>query len=195
MEMIFATQNRNKVKEAQAYLGDGFKLILPSDLGISEEIPETGSTLEENALQKCRYIWNKVHKPVFADDSGLEMNWLNGAPGVHTARYAGEGKDPDKNIDKLLEDLTDAPDRSGQFRTAIAYINSEGKEYVVEGIMKGSITFERIGTEGFGYDPVFAPEGYNGLTFAQLGMDVKCQISHRSRALAGFCKLLSSGIC
>ncbi len=190
MEIIFATSNPHKVREVGAILGENFKLILPSELGITEDIPETGSTLEENALQKCLYIWNRLHKPVFSDDSGLEVDCLNGAPGIHTARYAGEDKDPEKNIDKLLATLEGVKNRKARFRTAIAYIDANGEHHITEGIMPGEIALRREGSGGFGYDPVFIPQGHGGLTFAQLGVDVKNRISHRSQAVAKFTDFL-----
>ncbi len=185
MEIIFATGNPHKVTEASKALGENITLIMPKELGIAEEIPETGSTLEENAIQKCRYIWEKLGRNCFADDTGLEVNALGGGPGVHTARYAGEDKSPGANMDKLLRELEKTedtcPDRQARFRTVIALM-LEGKLYTFEGILEGRIAREKSGMQGFGYDPVFIPQGYDK-TLAEISLDEKNAISHRGTAM------------
>lgn len=188
MEIIFATGNAHKVTEAQKALGNSITLIMPKELGITEEIPETGSTLEANAIQKCRYLWERVGKPCFADDTGLEVEALDQAPGVHTARYAGNGKDSNANMDKLLEELnriekSAEPNRAARFRTVIALITADGTLYTFEGILTGSIARQKSGAEGFGYDPVFIPDGYGDKTLAEISLDEKNGISHRGKAM------------
>ncbi len=184
MEIIFATGNAHKVTEAQKALGGSVTLIMPKELGITEDIPETGNTLEENAIQKCRYLWDKLHRPCFADDTGLEADALGGAPGIYTARYAGESKDPSANMDKLLLELEKAgTSRKARFRTVIAYINSEGILQTLEGVLEGSIALKKSGNEGFGYDPVFIPEEYGGKTLAEISLEQKNAISHRGKAM------------
>lgn len=184
MEIIFATGNAHKVTEAQKALGGSVTLIMPKELGITEDIPETGNTLEENAIQKCRYLWDKLHRPCFADDTGLEADALGGAPGIYTARYAGESKDPSANMDKLLLELEKAgTSRKARFRTVIAYTNSEGILQTLEGVLEGSIALKKSGNEGFGYDPVFIPEEYGGKTLAEISLEQKNAISHRGKAM------------
>lgn len=188
MEIIFATGNAHKVTEAQKALGNSITLIMPKELGITEEIPETGSTLEANAIQKCRYLWERVGKPCFADDTGLEVEALDQAPGVHTARYAGNGKDSNANMDKLLEELnriekSAEPNRAARFRTVIALITADGTLHTFEGILTGSIARQKSGAEGFGYDPVFIPDGYGDKTLAEISLDEKNGISHRGKAM------------
>lgn len=184
MEIIFATGNAHKVTEAQKALGGSVTLIMPKELGITEDIPETGNTLEENAIQKCRYLWDKLHRPCFADDTGLEVDALGGAPGIYTARYAGESKDPSANMDKLLLELEKVgTSRKARFRTVIAYINSEGILQTLEGVLEGSIALKKSGNEGFGYDPVFIPEEYGGKTLAEISLEQKNAISHRGKAM------------
>lgn len=191
MEIIFATGNAHKVTEAQKALGNSVTLIMPKELGITEDIPETGNTLEENAIQKCLYLWNKLHKPCFADDTGLEADALGGAPGIYTARYAGESKDPSANMDKLLLELEKAgTSRKARFRTVIAYINSEGILQTLEGVLEGSIALKKSGNEGFGYDPVFIPEEYEGKTLAEISLEQKNAISHRGKAMRALKKAL-----
>lgn len=183
MEIIFATGNVHKVTEAQKALGDKITLIMPKDIGVTEDIPETGDTLEANALQKCQYLWERFHKACFADDTGLEVEALDGAPGVHTARYAGESKEPTANMDKLLDVLSGVENRRARFRTAVSYIDKEGKQHLFEGILDGTIALEKSGTEGFGYDPVFIPNGYSGKTLAEITLEEKNAISHRGKAM------------
>lgn len=189
-ELIFATNNKNKVAEVQQKLGGKFNIKTMAEIGCTDDIPETGATLEENALQKARYIYNKFKCNCFADDTGLEVEALNGDPGVHTARYAGEAKDNNANMAKLLKNLEGKNNRNAQFRTIIALIYN-GKEYLMEGKVTGVIRTEKSGNEGFGYDPVFQPEGYDK-TFAELSMDVKNQISHRGRAVEKLIAQLNS---
>ncbi len=191
MEIIFATGNVHKVMEAQKALGDKITLIMPKELGIVEDIPETGDTLEINALQKCQYLWERFHKPCFADDTGLEVEALNGAPGVHTARYAGESKEPAANMDKLLAELDGVKNRRARFRTAVSYIDNDGIQHLFEGVLNGSIALEKSGTEGFGYDPVFIPDGYDGKTLAQITLEEKNAISHRGKAMRALMEYLN----
>ncbi|MGL4332617.1 MAG: non-canonical purine NTP diphosphatase [Bacteroidales bacterium] len=179
-ELVFATNNKHKQEEVQAMLPD-FHILSLSDIGCHEDIPETADTLQGNALIKARYVKNKYGYDCFADDTGLEVFSLNMAPGVYSARYAGVDKSSEANVTKLLSELDGSTDRSAQFRTVIALIQDE-KESLFEGVVKGSITFERKGNSGFGYDPVFVPEGYN-LTFAQMELKDKNEISHRARAV------------
>lgn len=184
MEIIFATGNAHKVTEAQKALGNSITLIMPKELGITEDIPETGNTLEENAIQKCRYLWERLHKPCFADDTGLEAEALGGAPGIYTARYAGQSKDPSANMDKLLAELQKAGgSRKARFRTVVAYINSEGILQTLEGVLEGSIALEKSGAEGFGYDPIFVPKEYGVKTLAEISLEQKNAISHRGKAM------------
>ncbi len=189
MEIIFATQNRHKLEEVQALLGPDIQLFTPADFGITEDIPEEQPTLEGNALQKARYIHERTGKNCFADDTGLEVSALGGEPGVYSARYAGEAKDDGANMDLLLEKLAGKPDRGARFRTAVALI-LDGREYAFEGVVNGTIRRERSGTRGFGYDPIFEPEGY-GITFAEMDMPTKNAISHRGRAIKQLVDFLS----
>ena len=181
MEIIFATNNRHKLEEVQQILGDAFCLLTPAGCGIAEEIPEEQPTLEGNALQKARYIHERTGKNCFADDTGLEVEALNGEPGVYSARYAGESKDANENMELLLENLKGQSNRKARFRTAIALI-LDNKEYLFEGIVEGTIRDAKSGAEGFGYDPVFEPAGY-GITFAEMDLPAKNAISHRGRAI------------
>lgn len=192
MNVVFATNNNNKLAEVQAMLGGGVKVLSLSDIGCHVDIPETGATLEDNALIKARYVWEHYHTPCFADDTGLEVSALGGAPGVYSARYAGgEGHDSEANMAKLLSQLSGATDRSARFRTVIALIEGDNAEPLLfEGIVNGSITEAKSGAEGFGYDPVFMPEGYDK-TFAELGSEVKNKISHRARAVSKLVNYLS----
>lgn len=182
MKLVFATNNAHKLREVSAMLGDEYELLTLSDIGCHVDIPETADTLQGNALQKAQYVKEHFGYDCFADDTGLEVTALDGAPGVHTARYAGPGHDTQANVDKLLANLQGAADRTARFRTVIALIK-DGQTHFFHGIVEGSIATERRGDGGFGYDPVFIPEDY-GLTFAELGEDVKNGISHRARAVA-----------
>lgn len=189
MKIVFATNNKNKLSEIRDILGSDFEIVSLQDIGCHADIPETGSTLEENAMQKARYIYDNYNMSVFADDTGLEVDALGGAPGIYSARYAGgEGHDSEANMTKLLGELGENNNRKARFRTAIALIlkedgNGNITEKLFEGIVRGEIIKERRGGEGFGYDPIFQPEGYDR-TFAELGPDVKNKISHRARAVA-----------
>ena len=182
MKIVFATNNQHKLSEIRSILGDTIEVLSLKDIGCDVDIPETGKTLEENALQKAQYIYDHYHMDWFADDTGLEVDALGGAPGVYSARYAGgEGHDSEANMAKLLHELGDNSNRKARFRTVIALI-IDGKVNTFEGIVKGEIIRERRGGEGFGYDPIFQPEGYDK-TFAELGMDIKNHISHRAKAV------------
>ena len=180
MQLVFATNNPNKLREINHILGDSFQLLSLTDLRIEDDIPENEPTLEGNALHKARYINRLVNMNVFADDTGLEIDALNGLPGVHSARFAGEAKDSNANIDKVLGLLGSETDRRARFRTVIALI-IDGKEFLFEGTAEGKIITEKRGNEGFGYDPVFVPEGETR-TFAEMPLSEKNLISHRSRA-------------
>ena len=182
MKLIFATNNAHKVAEVQAVLGDGYELVTPRQMGITEEIPETASTLEGNARQKARYLYERTGLDCFADDTGLEVDALDGAPGVHSARYATDGHDFEANTRLLLHNMEGKEDRRARFRTAIILIEG-GEEHLFEGRVEGEITHAPAGCGGFGYDPVFRPEGYE-LTFAEMSADEKNSISHRARAVA-----------
>jgi XTP/dITP diphosphohydrolase len=180
MEIIFASNNPNKIREIKNILGNSFTLLSLQDLDITEDIPENEMTLEGNALYKTRHIFNTTGKNVFADDTGLEVEALNGRPGVHSARFAGENKDSEANIEKLLSLLENETNRNARFRTVIALI-LDCKEYVFEGIVTGKIIKQRRGKQGFGYDPVFIPDG-KSVTFAEMDLKEKNMISHRARA-------------
>lgn len=190
MELVFATNNKHKVREISDLLDGDFKITGLSDLNITEDIPEDAETLEENALFKARYVHGKTGMNVFADDTGLEVTALGGAPGVWSARYAGENKSFDDNIDKLLREMQGATDRSARFRTVIALI-LDRKEYLFEGIVDGEIITERKGTGGFGYDPVFRATG-SDKTFAEIPLQEKNSISHRARAMRKLIAFLKS---
>ena len=182
MKIVFATNNQNKLIEVRKILGNQFKVLSLEDIGCHDDIPEKGQTLEDNALIKAQYVYNKYHVDCFADDTGLEVDALGGAPGVYSARYAGgAGHDSQANMTKLLHELENNNNRRARFRTVIALIIN-GKTKTFEGIVNGEIITQRRGGEGFGYDPIFQPEGYNK-TFAELGTDIKNQISHRARAV------------
>ena len=191
-KLVVATNNAHKLTEIRAIVGDDIELLTLADINCCEEIPETADTLEGNAIQKARYIYEKYGCDCFADDTGLEVTALGGEPGVHTARYAFPDRhDPKANTEKLLRELEGVADRSAQFRTVVALILN-GEEHLFEGLVRGTIPTEERGTEGFGYDPVFAPEEL-GKTFAEVGPEVKNEVSHRARAvkkLAAFLKTL-----
>lgn len=183
MEIIFATGNRHKLEEAQQILGDKYTLKTPADFGITEDIPETADTIEGNALQKVQYIWDKVHMPCFADDTGLFVDALDGAPGVRSARYAGEDKKAEDNVKKLLQEMEGRSDRSARFRCIVALL-MDGQPKLFEGKVEGVITTSPSGNGGFGYDPVFAPEKYGKeRTFSELTAQEKNEISHRGEAM------------
>lgn len=196
MKIIFATQNPHKLEEIQALLGTSFHLISLKDLSFNEDIPENQNTLEGNALEKARFIYKKFENACFADDTGLEVQSLNGEPGVYSARYAGllsefgtEQKRSAANIKKLLNALNGIENRQARFRTAIAFIDEAGKEFLFEGVVTGTIINTLRGEGGFGYDPVFVPDGYNQ-TFAEMPLSEKNKISHRARAFQIFHEFL-----
>lgn len=189
-QIIFATNNAHKLSEVQAVLGDRFRLVTLAECGITEEIPEDAPTLEGNALQKARYVHERTGADCFADDTGLEVDALDGAPGVHSARYATDGHDFAANNRLLLRNLAGAADRSAHFRTVIALI-LDGREYLFEGRVDGRIAESEAGCGGFGYDPLFVPEGFDK-TFAEMGADEKNAISHRGRAVRRLVEFLQS---
>ena len=210
MKIVFATNNRHKLDEIRQILGGDIEVLSLGDIGCKTDIPETGTTLEANAMQKAEYIYEHYGMSVFADDTGLEVEALGGAPGVYSARYAGgEGHDSEANMEKLLHELGENNNRKARFRTVIALILKKEKatngslltdstaqpnseNICFEGIVEGEIIREKRGGEGFGYDPVFQPEGYDR-TFAELGTDVKNHISHRARAVKKLADYLLNG--
>lgn len=214
MKIVFATNNKNKLAEIKEILGENFEVLSLNDINCHVDIPETGTTLEENAKIKAEYIYNHYGISVFADDTGLEVDALNGAPGVYSARYAGgEGHDSEANMRKLLHELEDKENRKARFRTVIAYISAEGphpntdkkqdpnitnkteeaEALLFEGICTGDIIKEKRGETGFGYDPIFQPTGYDK-TFAELGHEIKNKISHRALAVEKFANYLKSKV-
>ena len=210
MKIVFATNNQHKLSEIRSILGDSIEVLSLKDIGCDVDIPETGTTLEENALQKAQYVYDHYHIDCFADDTGLEVDTLNGAPGVYSARYASMASqtsttsaashDSEANMARLLKELGNNNNRKARFRTVIALIQKKDvcpcgctsiKEvHKFEGIVEGEIIRERRGGEGFGYDPIFQPDGYDQ-TFAELGMEIKNRISHRARAVAKLCEFLN----
>ena len=193
MRIIFATNNAHKLSEIRSILGAEFQVLSLADIGCHADIPETADTLEGNAMLKAQYVVDHYHVSCFADDTGLEVETLNGAPGIYSARYAGENHDSEANMDKLLANLEEKNNRKARFRTVIALLITENGNttcsHLFEGIVNGYITYERHGSEGFGYDPIFMPEGYNQ-TFAQLGADIKNTISHRAKAVEKLAQFL-----
>jgi len=181
MKIIFATNNKNKVEEIKYLSHQKFQIFTLQEVGIDIDIPEPHDTLEANATEKSSTIYKLTNEAVFSEDTGLEVHALGGAPGVKSARYAGEGRNMQDNIDKLLQELKDKPSRTAQFRTVVSLI-IDGKEYQFEGICKGHITHEMDGSNGFGYDPVFIPEGSNA-TFANMDIAEKNKFSHRKKAV------------
>ena len=188
MKIVFATNNAHKLSEVSAVLGEGYELVTLREVGITEDIPETGETLDENASIKARYVWERTGLDCFADDTGLEVEALNGAPGVRSARYATDGHDYAANNRKLLHELEGKDNRRARFRTVISLIRG-GEECHVEGIVNGTIALSESGCEGFGYDPLFIPDGLDR-TFAEMTADEKNAISHRGRAVAELVKIL-----
>jgi XTP/dITP diphosphohydrolase len=180
MQLVFASNNKNKILEIQSILPDTIEILSLDSIGCHEEIPETAETIEGNAILKANYVTRNYGYDCFADDTGLEVDSLNGEPGVYSARYAGEQRNADDNMNKVLERLSDKNDRRAQFKTVIA-LNLNGKQHLFTGIAKGEITTKKIGNQGFGYDPIFKPEEYRE-TFAQLSLDIKNKISHRGKA-------------
>ncbi len=190
MKLVFATHNQNKVREVQALLPTTITLLSLTDIGCDEEIPETGKTLEANAILKADFVTNKYGYPCFADDTGLLVNSLDGAPGVYSARYAGEQKNSDDNMDKLLTELESKKDRTARFETIIA-LNLENKQHIFKGVVEGEISIDKKGKKGFGYDPIFKPDTHEK-TFAELPLEVKNKISHRGKAIQHLLTYLKS---
>lgn len=190
MRLCFASHNKNKIAELRHLLGEDYELLGLDDLDITEDIPETGTTLEENALLKASYVTSRHKIPCFADDTGLEVEALGGKPGVFSARFAGVPANNEKNLDKLLFELKGIDHRDARFRTVIAFIDGQKENYFI-GEVAGAITQERSGKEGFGYDPVFLPKGFDR-TFAEMTMEEKNAISHRGRAVRKFIDFLSN---
>lgn len=181
MQLVFASNNKNKIKEIQLLLPDSIQILSLEDIGCTEDIPETADTIEGNAILKANYVTQKYGYDCFADDSGLEVAALNGEPGVFSARYAGEPKNDENNIDKLLANLKDVNNKKANFKTIIC-LNMKGEQHLFTGIINGQIIEERIGNNGFGYDPIFVADGYEK-TFAELSLEEKARISHRGIAV------------
>lgn len=181
MELVFATNNNNKLKEIQAAVGANIQLKSLTDINCSDDIPETRETLEGNALQKAEYIFDKYSINCFADDTGLEIDALNGEPGVYSARYAGPQREAEDNMAKVLELMKSETNRKARFRTVMALIIDDQK-YLFEGVVEGQILSEKTGKDGFGYDPIFQPDGYS-LSFAEMSLADKNKISHRAKAV------------
>ncbi|MDL2231762.1 non-canonical purine NTP diphosphatase [Porphyromonadaceae bacterium OttesenSCG-928-L07] len=190
MELVFATNNAHKLEELRNILGDKYTIISLAEIGCSEDIPEDEDTLEGNALQKARYIKAKYGYDCFADDTGLEVEALDNRPGVYSARYAGEDKDAEANMRKVLNELEGIAERQARFRTVIALLIN-GEEHCFEGEVRGEILTEKHGSEGFGYDPIFRPEGYC-VSFAEMPMGEKNKISHRGRAVQKLISFLNA---
>jgi XTP/dITP diphosphohydrolase len=188
MKLVFATNNQNKILEVQQMIPSNIEIISLESIGCFEEIPETADTIEENAIMKANYVTEKYGYDCFADDTGLEVEALNGEPGVFSARYAGPQRNSDDNMNKVLKALADETNRNAQFKTVIA-LNLNGKQHLFTGIAKGEITLEKTGNQGFGYDPIFKPEGFD-ITFAQLSLEEKGAISHRGKATAALVAFL-----
>lgn len=190
MELVFATSNQHKIKEIQSLIPGTIKLLSLPEIGCYEEVPETQPTIEGNASQKAYYVFDKYQYNCFADDTGLEIDALGGRPGVLSARYAGEEKNADANMDKILTELKGKASRSARFKTVISLV-IDGKEKQFEGIVSGSILNEKRGNRGFGYDPVFQPEGYDH-SFAEMSLTEKNKISHRAQAVNKLVEYLNS---
>lgn len=180
MQLVFASNNKNKIAEIQQLLPPSIQILSLEEIGCFEEIPETADTIEGNAILKANYVTQNYGYDCFADDTGLEVEALNGDPGVYSARYAGDQKDSNDNMNKLLANLKGESNRNAQFKTVIT-LNKNGKQILFTGIAKGRITYNKLGEKGFGYDPIFQPEGYTE-TFAQLSSEIKNKISHRGKA-------------
>lgn len=192
MKLIFATGNKGKLREAGGILGDRYELHTPAEMGITEDIPETGSTLAENSLQKAQYLYDRLGADCFADDTGLEVDALGGAPGIYSARYAGEGHDNEANMAKLLAELQKLGDdvpRTARFRTVVTLILN-GEIHTFNGTLEGRIAKEKSGCQGFGYDPVFIPDEFEGKTLAEISEEQKNAISHRGKALSAMAEWL-----
>ena len=193
MKLTFATGNSGKLREASEILGEGFELVSLAQVGITEDIPETGNTLKDNSIQKAEYLYEKIGCDCFADDTGLEVDALDGAPGVYTARYAGDDKDFNKNMDKVLHELQkiDGASRRARFKSVITLIIN-GEKHLFEGTLEGTIAHEKSGNGGFGYDPIFIADEYPGQTLADITEDQKNEISHRGKALRAMAEWLKS---
>ncbi|MBP1618151.1 MAG: non-canonical purine pyrophosphatase [Bacteroidetes bacterium] len=189
-QFVFATNNLHKLQEVRTILGNDFDVLSLQDIHCLVDIPETGATLQENALIKALYVKNNYGYACFADDTGLEVEALDNAPGVYSARYAGDDHNSERNVDKLLKELLDKKNRKARFRTVIAFLH-DNQEFIFEGQVNGTIATERKGNSGFGYDPVFVPEGYHE-TFAEMGENEKNKISHRALAVQRFSIFLKS---
>ena len=190
MKLVFASNNKNKIAEIQSMLPESITILSLEDINCFEDIPETADTIEGNAILKADYVTQKYGYDCFADDTGLEVDALNGEPGVYSARYAGEQKNADDNMNKLLKALENNKNRSAQFKTVIT-LNLEGKQYLFTGIAKGEITETKTGTSGFGYDPIFKPENFDK-TFAELPLEIKNSIGHRGKAVQQLIDFLST---
>jgi len=190
MKIVFATNNQHKLKELQQILGDKFELLSLADINCFEEIPETSPTIEENSLEKAEYVHKKYKTDCFADDTGLEIEVLDSRPGVYSARYAGDDKNMEKNIEKILSELENQENRNARFKTVVSLILN-GETHQFEGIINGKIIKEKIGESGFGYDPVFMPDGYD-ITFAEMDARLKNKISHRGIAVQKLVKFLNA---
>lgn len=188
MNYCLATNNKHKIEEMSVIMGSSFSFLSLEDIGCKEDLPETQDTLEGNALQKARFVFEHFHVPCFADDTGLEVEALNGEPGVYSARYAGPARDAEANMDLVLKRLTGKPNRNARFRTVIALIDDRG-EHLFEGTVEGTITHEKRGSGGFGYDPIFQPFGYTQ-SFGEMPLAEKNLISHRARAVEKLCAYL-----
>lgn len=190
MKIIFASNNKNKVQEIQNQVPKSIQIVTLEEIGCTEDIAETGTTLEENAIIKANYVTKKYGLPCFADDTGLEIDALNGEPGVFSARYAGEEKNADKNMDLVLQKLGTLTNRKAQFKTVIA-LNINNEQHLFTGVVEGDIRDEKTGTNGFGYDPIFEPENL-GKTFAEMTIDEKNKLSHRGRAVEKLIEFLNN---
>ena len=185
MKLIFGTSNRGKLHEASEILGPDYQVVCPADLGITGDVEETGDTLEANSILKAEHIFNITHAACFADDTGLEVDALGGAPGVHSARYAGEGHDFAANRRKLLSEMKDVPEelRTARFHCVVTLILEDGRKHFFNGVVEGRIAMQEMGTMGFGYDAVFIPDEFPRYTMAELGEEIKNSISHRGMSL------------
>ena len=192
MKIVFATANAGKLREAAEVLGPDFEIVSLAQAGITEEIPETGKTLQENSLQKATYLFEHTGLPCFADDTGLEVDALGGAPGIYSARYAGPGHDHQANMDKLLKELGATEERRARFKTVVTLILADGQPRFFEGTCEGSIASAKRGNGGFGYDPVFLPDAYPGRTLAEVSEEEKNAVSHRGQAIRAMAAWLKS---
>ena len=190
MKLVFASNNKNKIAEIQQQVGSRFEILSLEDIGCFVDIPETAETIEGNAILKANYVTENYGLPCFADDTGLEIEALNNEPGVYSARYAGEQKNAEDNMNLVLQKLENQINRKAQFKTIIT-LNVNGEQHLFEGVVKGEITTEKSGNQGFGYDPIFQPEGYL-TTFAEMTMEQKAVISHRGIAVQKLIKFLSN---